>query len=154
MEYLLVKWLHILSSTFLFGTGIGSAFYMLFVSLSRDARALAVVARYVVIADWIFTTPTVVLQPLTGWYLLTIIGTPLNALWVAWSIGLFFLAGACWLPVVWIQMRMRDIARGAALAGTALPSSYWRYLQWWVALGIVAFVSLVVVFYLMVAKPL
>jgi uncharacterized membrane protein len=154
MEYLIVKWLHILSSTFLFGTGIGSAFYMLFVSLSRDARALAVVARYVVIADWVFTTPAVVMQPLTGWYLKELIGTPLNAKWLAWSIALFLLAGACWLPVVWIQMRMRDTAREAAVTGAPLPDRYWRYLRWWVALGIVAFVSLVVVFYLMVAKPL
>jgi uncharacterized membrane protein len=154
MEYLIVKWLHILSSTFLFGTGIGSAFYMLFVSLSRDARALAVVARYVVIADWVFTTPTIVIQPLTGWYLMSLIGTPLTAKWLSWSIALFLLAGVCWLPVVWIQLRMRDAARDAAAAGTALPEVYWRYLRWWVGLGIVAFVSLVAVFYLMVAKPL
>jgi uncharacterized membrane protein len=154
MEYLIVKWLHILSSTFLFGTGIGSAFYMLFVSLSRDARALAVVARYVVIADWVFTTPTIVIQPLTGWYLKNLIGTPWNARWLVWSIALFILAGACWLPVVWMQIRMRDAARDAATAGTALPAVYWSYLRWWIALGIVAFVSLVAVFYLMVAKPL
>jgi uncharacterized membrane protein len=154
MEYLIVKWLHILSSTFLFGTGIGSAFYMLFVSLSRDARALAVVARYVVIADWVFTTPTIVIQPLTGWYLKRLIGTPWSAGWLSWSIALFLLAGACWLPVVWLQIRMRDAARDAALAGTALPAVYWVYLRWWIALGSVAFVSLVAVFYLMVAKPL
>jgi uncharacterized membrane protein len=154
MEYLIVKWLHILSSTFLFGTGIGSAFYMLFVSLSRDARALAVVARYVVIADWVFTTPAILIQPITGWYLKELVGTPLSAKWLAWSIALFFLAGACWLPVVWIQIRMRNAARDAAVAGAALPPIYWRYLRWWIALGIVAFLSLVVVFYLMVAKPL
>ena len=154
MEYLIVKWLHILSSTFLFGTGIGSAFYMLFVSLSRDARALAVVARYVVIADWVFTTPAIVIQPLTGWYLMQLIGTPLTAKWLVWSIALFLLAGASWLPVVWIQIRMRDAARDAAIAGAELPAIYWRYLRWWVGLGVVAFLSLVVVFYLMVAKPL
>jgi uncharacterized membrane protein len=154
MEYLIVKWLHILSSTFLFGTGIGSAFYMLFVSLSRDARALAVVARYVVIADWVFTTPAIVIQPLTGWYLKELIATPWNARWLAWSIALFVLAGASWLPVLWIQIRMRDAAHAAAAAGTALPAVYWLYLRWWIALGVVAFVSLVAVFYLMVAKPL
>jgi uncharacterized membrane protein len=154
MEYLIVKWLHILSSTFLFGTGIGSAFYMLFVSLSRDARALAIVARYVVIADWVFTTPTIMVQPLTGWYLKDLLGVPWTAHWLASSIALFFLAGACWLPVVWIQMRMRDAAEDAAAAGTALSPAYWHYLRWWIALGIVAFVSLVIVFYLMVAKPL
>jgi uncharacterized membrane protein len=154
MEYLIVKWLHVLSSTFLFGTGIGSAFYMLFVSLTRDARAIAVVARYVVIADWVFTTPTIVIQPLTGYYLTQIIGTPLTAKWVLASVALYLLAGACWLPVVFIQLRMRNAAREAAAAGAALPDVYWRYLRWWTALGVVAFVALVVVFYLMVAKPL
>ena len=153
MEYLIVKWLHILSSTVLFGTGIGSAFYMLVVSLSRNARALAVVARYVVIADWVFTTPTIVIQPLTGLYMKSLLGVPWTAKWLAWSIALFFLAGACWLPVVWMQIRMRDLAAAAAEDDTALPDVYWRYLRWWVALGIVAFVSLIVVFFLMVAKP-
>jgi uncharacterized membrane protein len=154
MEYFVVKWIHVLSSTFLFGTGVGSAFYMLFVSLTRDPRALAVVARYVVIADWLFTTPTIIIQPLTGWYLKSLIGTPWSASWIAWSIGLYLLAGACWLPVVWMQLRMRDLARAAAAAGTELPDVYWRYLRAWTALGIVAFGALVVVFYLMVAKPL
>ena len=153
MDYTLVKWLHILSSTFLFGTGIGSAFYMLFTSLSRDVRAIAVVSRYVVLADWIFTSTTVVLQPLTGFYLLHLAGIPLTSRWVLWSIGLYFLAGACWLPVVWMQLRMRDMAHTAARDGTDLPARYWRYLRLWVALGIPAFIALVAVFWLMVAKP-
>ena len=153
MEYLIVKWLHILSSTFLFGTGIGSAFYMLFTSLSGDTRALAVVTRYVVIADWVFTTPTIVLQPLTGFYLMHLAGFPLTTPWILHSLGLYFLAGACWLPVVWMQIRMRDMARVAASSGRELPPLYWRYMRAWVALGIIAFVSLVVVFYLMVAQP-
>jgi uncharacterized membrane protein len=154
MEYLIFKWLHILSSTFLFGTGVGSAFYLLFTSLSRDIRAIAVVARYVVIADWVFTTPTILIQPLTGWRLKQLIGTPWEARWLAWSIALFVLATVCWLPVVWIQLKMRDIAREAAAHNAdALPAIYWRYLAWWVALGTIAFVCFVAVFYLMVAKP-
>lgn len=154
MEYIVVKWLHILSSTLLFGTGLGSAFYMFFTSLTRDARAIAVVVRYVVIADWSFTTPTIILQPLTGLYLLHLTGLPLGSKWIAWSIVLYFVAGAAWLPVVWMQIRMRDMARGAAASDGVLPALYWRYLRWWVALGIVAFVALVMVFYLMVAKPM
>ena len=154
MTYLIIKWLHILSSTFLFGTGIGSAFYMLFTSLSRDVRAIAVVSRFVVLADWIFTSTTVVLQPLTGLYLIHLAGYPLTSTWIVWSIGLYFAAGACWLPVVWIQMRMRDMAQVAARDGaTSLPEQYWRYLRIWTALGIPAFFALVVVFWLMVAKP-
>lgn len=153
MEYLVVKWVHIVSSTMLFGTGLGSAFYMLFTSLTRDVRAIAVVVRYVVIADWLFTTPTIVLQPASGLWLVHRAGFDLTSTWLAVSIGLYFLAGACWLPVVWLQIRMREMAAEAMRAGTALPATYWRYLRAWVALGVVAFVSLVVVFYLMVVKP-
>jgi uncharacterized membrane protein len=153
MTYLLIKWLHILSSTLLFGTGLGSAFYMFFTSLTRDARATAVVVRYVVIADWLFTTPTIIIQPLTGFYLIHLVQFPLSSKWIAWSIILYLLAGAAWLPVVWMQIKMRDMANEAVRAGTELPPRYWQYLRLWVALGIVAFLSLVVVFYLMVAKP-
>ena len=154
MDYLIVKWLHILSSTFLFGTGIGSAFYMLFTSLSRDVRAIAVVSRFVVLADWIFTSTTVVLQPLTGLYLIHLAGYPLTSTWIVASIGLYLLAGACWLPVVWMQIRMRDMAQAAAREGRELLAQYWRYLRLWTVLGIPAFLALVAVFYLMVAKPL
>ncbi|MFO7304667.1 MAG: DUF2269 domain-containing protein [Gammaproteobacteria bacterium] len=153
MSYLVVKWIHILSSTLLFGTGLGSAFYMFFTSLSRDARAVAVVVRYVVIADWAFTTPTVILQPLSGFYLAHLAGFPLTSPWIAWSIALYLLAGAAWLPVVWMQVKMRDMAVAAARSGAELPARYWQFLRIWVALGIVAFLALVVVFYLMVAKP-
>jgi uncharacterized membrane protein len=153
MEYVIVKWLHILSSTLLFGTGLGSAFYMFFASRTRDARVVAVVARYVVIADWAFTTPTIILQPLTGFYLVRIAGFPLTSKWIVASIALYLLAGACWLPVVWMQMQMRDMAQQAASSGAELPARYRRLLRWWVALGIVAFLALVAVFYLMVAKP-
>jgi len=153
MEYVIVKWLHILSSTLLFGTGLGSAFYMLFASRTGDARSIAVVVRHVVIADWAFTTPTIVIQPLTGLYLAHLAGFPLASTWLVVSFALYFLAGACWLPVVWMQMRMRDMAQHAATAGGGLPDQYWRLLRWWTWLGIVAFLALVAVFYLMVAKP-
>lgn len=152
-EYLVVKWLHILSSTILFGTGIGSAFYMLFASLNRDPRVILFVVRYVVIADWAFTTTAVILQPLTGLYLVHLAKMSLTAPWLWISFALYFLAGACWLPVVWMQIRMRDMAREAVERGTALPERYFRYLRVWIALGIPAFLALVVVFYLMVAKP-
>ena len=153
MTYLVVKWLHILSSTLLFGTGLGSAFYMFFASRTRDVAVIAVVVRYVVIADWVFTTPTVILQPLTGLWLMHIAGFPLDTPWILLSFGLYLLAGAAWLPVVWMQIRMRDMAAAAARDRADLPAQYWRYLNAWVALGVIAFLSLVAVFYLMVAKP-
>lgn len=152
-EYLVVKWVHVVSSTILFGTGIGSAFYMLMASLKRDPRVVHATVRHVVLADWMFTTPSVIVQPLTGFWLVHLAGFPWTSRWIVWSIVLYFVAGACWLPVVWMQIRMRDMARVAVEEGTPLPERYFRYLKVWVALGIPAFFALVVVFYLMVAKP-
>jgi uncharacterized membrane protein len=152
MDYVTVKWLHILSSTFLFGTGIGSAWYMLFANISRDVRAIAVVSKYVVIADVVFTATTAIVQPLTGFYLIHLAGYPLHSRWIMWSLVLYVIAGACWLPVVWLQMRLRDLAQEAAGTGNALPPRYWHYFRIWVALGIPAFFAFVVIFWLMVAK--
>jgi uncharacterized membrane protein len=153
MEYLLVKWLHILSSTVLFGTGLGSAYYMFFTSLSRQPAATAVVVRQVVRADWIFTTTTIIFQPLSGLYLAHLAGFPLRTPWIAWSFALYILAGLCWLPVVWLQIRMRGVAEAAAASGQPLPPRYFGMLKVWTALGVPAFFALVAVFYLMVAKP-
>lgn len=153
MDYITVKWLHILSSTFLFGTGIGSAFYLLLATVSRDVRAIAVVTRTVVLADWLFTTTTAVLQPLTGFYLIHLAGFPVTSTWIRWSVILYVLALACWLPVVWIQIRLRNLAREAIDNDRSLSFTYWRYFWTWVALGVPAFFAFVMVFYLMVAKP-
>lgn len=153
MEYDIVKWLHILSSTLLFGTGLGSAYYMFFASRDADPRLVATVVRHVVRADWWFTTPTVVFQPLSGFYLVHLAGYPLASTWIAGSLALYLLAGACWLPVVWMQIRMRDMARQAAERQEPLPPRYWRYLKLWTLLGCVAFAALVAVFWLMVGKP-
>ena len=154
MDYTTVKWLHVVSSTVLFGTGIGSAFYMLRASLQREPRSVWLVVKNVVIADGIFTTPAIIAQPLTGFYLVHLAGLPVTAPWIVWSTALYVLAGSCWVPVVWMQIRMRDMAHDAAHTGVPLPPGYWVFLRAWVGLGIVAFVSLLLVFYLMVAKPL
>ena len=154
MEYVVEKSLHILSSTFLFGTGIGSAWYMLFANVSRDVRAIAVVSKYVVIADWLFTATTAIIQPATGFYMVHLAGYPLHSRWIMWSLVLYVLAGACWLPVVWLQMRLRDLAAAAARAGTDLPPRYWKYFWPWVARGVPAFIAVVFIFWFMVAKPM
>jgi uncharacterized membrane protein len=154
MTYLIVKWLHILSSTVLFGTGLGSAYYMFFTSRTGDARTIAHVVRHVVVADWLFTTTTIIFQPLSGLWLAHLAGIPLTSRWIVWSFALYFLAGACWIPVVVIQIRMRRLAEAAAAANAPLPAEYKRYFRWWTALGVPAFFALVIVFYLMVAKPM
>lgn len=153
MEYLIAKWLHVLSSTLLFGTGIGSAYYMFFASRTRDARAVAVVVRHVVIADWLFTATTIVFQPLSGLYMAHLAQLPLTTPWILWSFMLYVVAGACWLPVVRLQIRMRAIAQEAVRLNGPLPAGYFRLLRWWTALGVPAFVALVIVFWLMVFKP-
>lgn len=153
-DYLIVKFLHVLSATFLFGTGVGTAFYLLFASLSGNVQAVATVARLVVIADWLFTGTTIVFQPLSGLWLADRIGFSLGTPWLRWSLILWGLGLLCWLPVVGLQLRLRKLAQAAAAAGEdALPPAYWRCLKGWIALGIPAFFAFLTVFYLMVAKP-
>jgi uncharacterized membrane protein len=154
MEYVLVKWLHVLSSTLLFGTGIGSAFYLLFATLGRDVRTIAAITRYVVVADWLFTGTTAVFQPVSGLWLVHLMGgLPLSTPWIAASLWLYALAIACWLPVVWIQLRLRDLSgQAAASAQSELAPRYWFFFRWWVGLGFVAFFAFLAIFYLMVAK--
>jgi uncharacterized membrane protein len=151
--YLLIKWFHILSSVVLVGTGLGSAYYLFFVNRARNVAAQAVVTRLVVRADWWFTTPTVILQPASGLLLAHMAGFPLTTLWLALSLALYVLAGACWLPVVWLQLRMATMAQLAVRNGDELPDAYWRYARWWETLGYPAFIAMVGVFFLMVIKP-
>jgi len=153
MEYAIAKWLHVLSSTVLFGTGIGSAYYFLAATLSRDARTAATVAGYVVAADWLFTATTAVAQPVTGIWMMRVAGMGMDVPWLRASVYLYGLAIACWLPVVWLQIRLRDLARQAAGAGLPLSGDYWRYFRAWFGLGVVAFLAFVAIFYLMTVKP-
>lgn len=151
--YLALKWVHILSSVLLVGTGFGSAFYLFFANRSGSVAAQAVVSRLVVRADTWFTTPAGIVQPITGVAMAMMAGWPLSTPWLAASIGLYGLAGLCWLPVLWLQWRMAAIARDAAAQGTPMPALYDRYARWWEALGYPAFVAMLAIYYLMVHKP-
>lgn len=153
MEYLITKWLHVGFSTILFGTGVGSAFYFLAASRSGDARITAFVAQRVVLADWLFTSPMVVMQPLSGIYLMHLARIPFDTPWIRHAFALYAVAIAAWLPVVWLQLRMRGLALAAAAAGTALPPRFGVLLTAWIALGTLAFFAFVSIFYLMVVKP-
>lgn len=151
--YLLLKAVHIVSSVVLVGTGFGSAFYLFFANRSGEVRAQAVVSRLVVRADMWFTTPAVVVQPISGVLLAHMAGWSLATPWLAWSIALYLLAGACWLPVLWLQLRMAQIAERAAAQGRALPAEYQRLASWWEGLGYPAFAAMLGVYWLMVNKP-
>lgn len=153
MEYELIKTLHILSSTLLFGTGLGSAFYKWMADRSHNLESIAHTNRVVVIADWLFTTPTVVIQPLTGIWLVNLLGYALNEPWLLLTYALYALAGSCWLPVVWLQIKMRDLSRDALENNQQPGSLYHRYARTWFWLGIPAFVSMVIIYGLMVFKP-
>jgi uncharacterized membrane protein len=151
--YLLIKWVHILSSTVLFGTGAGIAFFFVRAQRSRNVAVIAAVSRDVVLADTIFTLTAVVLQPVTGIALAMRAVYPLSTPWLLWSIGLYVVVGCCWLPVVWLQIRMRDLGAEATLTSKGLPEIYHRYYRWWFGLGWPAFIGVLAIFYLMVVKP-
>ena len=153
MSYELVKWIHIISSTILFGTGIGSAFYVFMACRSGNLHSIRFATSTVVIADWLFTAVSVVVQLVTGLWLVHLGGWSFSDRWITWALILFFFAGACWLPVVWIQIRMRDIAIEAAKSDSGLPRLFWTFERWWIVLGSLAFPAIVIVFYLMVVKP-
>jgi uncharacterized membrane protein len=151
--YLLLKWLHVIGATVLLGTGAGIAFFMLMAHRSGDVRVIAGVARIVVIADYVFTASAVVAQPVTGALLARAAGYSLMEGWILLSLGLYVLTGAFWLPVVWMQKRMRDLAFAAAEAGAALPEAYYRLVRWWFAFGFPAFTAVLAIFWLMIARP-
>jgi uncharacterized membrane protein len=153
MLYDLLKFLHVIGAAVLLGTGAGIAFFMLLAHRSGDARVIAAVARIVVIADFLFTASAVVLQPITGAWMAHIAGYPLFSGWIGWSIFLYLLTGAFWLPVVWMQMQMRDLAAGAVRDNAPLPERYHRLFWTWFAFGFPAFGAVVAIFWLMITKP-
>lgn len=153
MEYLILKTVHILSAILLFGTGLGSAFYKYFADRDGSVAAIAHTNRLVVRADWLFTTPTAVIQPLTGYAMMRLAGWPMDTTWLVAAAVLYGIAAFCWLPVVWLQIRMRDISRDALRDGQPLSPAYRRMARIWFALGIPAFGAVVATVVLMVLKP-
>ena len=151
--FLLIKTLHIIGATVLFGTGAGIAFFMLMANRTKDPALIAHVAGTVVVADLLFTASAVVVQPLTGLALAGFEGQPLAHGWIGLSLILYLVTGAFWLPVVFIQLRMRDLARTAAAQGAPLPALYHRLYRVWFAFGFPAFAAVLGIIWLMVAKP-
>lgn len=151
--YLILKIVHVISATVLFGTGLGTAFFKWIVDRSGNLAAIRVVSERVVLADWLFTSPAVVVQAATGVTLAAIAGFPLTHGWVAYGIALYAIAGLCWIPVVVLQIRMRDLARRADLAGAALGKRYWQYARAWFWLGVPAFIAVVLAIAVMIVKP-
>lgn len=151
--YFTARFLHILSSTVLFGTGIGTAFQMVWAMRTGRVETIHSVASGVVIADWIFTTPAGLIQPLTGLWLIHLAGHPWDAPWLLATYALYLLAFAAWAPVLHLQIRIRNLAGEALASGTPLPAKARQLYRIWFALGWPAFAALVGIFWLMVSKP-
>lgn len=150
--YLLLKWVHILSSVALVGVGFGSAFYLYYINRTRNVAAIAEVSKLVVRADYWFIAPAVLIQPITGFAMVSMAGYSYTEAWLLGTYALFVLAGACWLPVVWIQIQMAKIAAGN-INNIALPENYWCFARIWQRLGMIAFPAMLIVYALMVFKP-
>ena len=153
-SYLILKTIHIASAAVLFGTGLGIAFFKWITDRSGNVAAIRVISEKVVLADWLFTLPAIVVQAVTGVALMRTLNYSLSHPWLLWSIALFCLAGLCWIPVVWLQIRMRDIAREAERdAAPSMGQGYRNYARLWFWLGVPAFAAVILVFWLMVTKP-
>ena len=148
-----IKTLHIISSTILFGTGIGIAFFMFKSWFTDDIQQKIYAAKNTVLADCIFTFPAVIIQPLSGFALIYMAGFDWSAYWLRTTYIIYIVAGMCWLPVVWIQIQLKKMCIDAAEHSVELPDNYHRLFRLWFLLGLPAFLGLIVVFYLMVAKP-
>lgn len=152
-DYFMLKFLHVIGATVLLGTGAGIAFFMLMAHRTGDPHLIAGTARIVVIADFVFTATAVIVQPITGAFLAWEAGYSLWDGWIVVSLALYVFTGLFWLPVVWMQARLRKLAAAAAAAGEPLPPAYHRLFRWWFAFGFPAFAAVMAIFWLMITKP-
>lgn len=150
---LLLRWLHVIGACVLLGTGAGIAFFMLMAHRTGQPALIAHTARIVILADWLFTASAVLIQPITGALLAQALGWRLNEGWIVLSLALYGVTGAFWLPVVWMQHRLRDLAAAAARDGAPLPEAYHKLFRLWFACGIPAFVAVLTIVWLMLARP-
>lgn len=153
MLYFVLKFAHVIGAAVLLGTGAGIAFFMLLAHRDGRPQVVAGVARIVVIADFLFTATAVVAQPLTGLWLALHVGYSMTEGWILLSVFLYLLTGAFWLPVVWMQVRMRDLATAAVRDNSALPDDYHRLFGLWFAFGFPAFAAVLAIFWLMIQRP-
>ncbi len=151
--YFVLKFLHIIGAAILFGTGLGIAFFMYWTHRHRDIYTIAGTARTVVLADFLFTATAALVQPVTGVMLAFHQGIRLTEDWILLSLILYVFVGACWLPVVRMQIRMRDLAVDAALKGAPLPLNYYKLMRVWFWCGWPAFLGVLSIYWLMITKP-
>lgn len=153
MDYFLLKFVHIIGATVLLGTGAGIAFFMVAAHRTGSAATIAAVTRIVVIADFVFTATAVVAQPLSGAALAWQAGYSLLDGWIVVSLLLYGVTGAFWLPVVWMQIEMRDLASAAAARSEELPPRYHKLFRLWFVFGFPAFGAVLTILWLMITRP-
>lgn len=153
ISYSLVKTIHILSAAILFGTGLGIAFFQFRSWFSGNVETKYETARTTVVADYVFTATAVIIQPVSGLMLIAMSGHDPYDFWLLLSYALFILIGVCWLPVVWIQLQIRNLLGESVKSGGSVPDRYHHLMRVWCLLGAPAFISIVAIFYLMVDKP-
>lgn len=153
MLFLLIEYLHVLGAIVILGTGTGIAFFMLMAHRTGEAAFIARTAEVVVIADFIFTLSAVLLQPVTGALLMWLSSTAITEGWLVAALVLYGVAGLFWVPVVFMQIEMRDLARAAVATGAPLPPRYFALFRRWFLFGIPGFGSVMAILWLMIAKP-
>lgn len=151
-SYLLLKFIHILSAVVVAGTGTGIAFFMLMASRSNNPEAIKVTAKNVILADWLFTLPSVLTLLITGPLLMTKLGYSFSSPWFLWVLGLFLFVGSCWVPVLRIQYKLYQASNSMTLE-SGVTREFKKLMGLWVALGILAFSAILVIFWLMIFKP-
>ena len=152
MTFLILKWVHILSAVVLLGAGAGSAFYLHRANRVGNLHTIRFVLKNVILADWLFTVPPIVLIPVTGVWMMHISGYAFSVLWIWLSLTLFVIAGLCWVSAAILQIRMKSLA-DSALDKERLPATYWHYERLWRILGVAAFPAVIAIFTLMIFKP-
>jgi uncharacterized membrane protein len=151
--YFIIKYLHVLGAIVILGTGTGIAFFMLMAHRSRDPAFIARTSATVVIADMLFTLTAVLLQPVSGGLLMALSATALAEPWLLASLVLYAVAGLFWIPVVLMQIEMRNLARTAVAQREKLPPRYFALFRRWCLFGIPGFGSVMIILWLMIAKP-
>jgi uncharacterized membrane protein len=151
--YFIIKTIHIVSATILFGTGLGIAFFMFRSWFTRDLHEKFFALRTTILADYLFTAPAAVLQPVTGAWLVWNDGFEWTDGWLLATYILYAIAAGCWLPVVWIQIRLKQIVTSCVATDALLPREYDRLFRLWFILGWPAFLGLIAIFFLMVTRP-
>lgn len=151
---LIVKFVHVLAAAAMYGTWLGAACFMAMALRSANPSVAALVAQFSVRIELFVVAPALALQPIAGFPLAWAIGlSPLNEFWIVVSLVLYVAVVVLWIVALRIEIRVRDIAREAALERKPLSAAYPRLVRIWLALAGIIFVSFTALMLLMVWQP-